>query len=50
MAQMHRQTVSTQITHTWGQDPGEVAGDSSVIAPWLDDNPDITASLEPVRR
>ncbi|CAE6472561.1 unnamed protein product [Rhizoctonia solani] len=47
MAQMHRQAISTQITHTWGQDPGEAAGDSSVIAPWLDDNPDITASLEP---
>ncbi|KAJ1304897.1 hypothetical protein OPQ81_006031 [Rhizoctonia solani] len=45
MAQTHRQGFSTQITHTWGQNHSELAGDSSVIAPWLDDNPD--TSLEP---
>ncbi|CAE6444827.1 unnamed protein product [Rhizoctonia solani] len=47
MAQMHRQGFGAQITHTWGQDSNEMAGDSSIIAPWLEDTPDITASLEP---
>ncbi|CAE6507918.1 unnamed protein product [Rhizoctonia solani] len=46
MAQAHRQGFGAQITHTWGQDHSELAGDSSVIAPWLDDTTDV-ASLEP---
>ncbi|KAG9120992.1 cysteinyl-tRNA synthetase, partial [Ceratobasidium sp. 392] len=43
-----------QISHSWGQDPAESAGDSSLIAPWLDDGPDIgsatQATLEPASR
>lgn len=43
---------SAQITHSWGQDPAETAGDSSLIAPWLDDAPEtssaIQTTLEPV--
>ncbi|KAG8763264.1 cysteinyl-tRNA synthetase [Ceratobasidium sp. 423] len=46
MAQAHRQGFGAQITHTWGQDHSELAGDSSVIAPWLDDGPD-NSSLDP---
>ncbi|QRW08570.1 adenylate cyclase [Ceratobasidium sp. AG-Ba] len=41
----------TQITHSWGQDPAESAGDSSAIAPWLDDGADggsvMHTTLEP---
>ncbi|KAG8790027.1 cysteinyl-tRNA synthetase [Ceratobasidium sp. 428] len=42
---------SAQISHSWGQDPAESAGDSSLIAPWLDDGPESgpsrQATLEP---
>ncbi|KAG9085530.1 hypothetical protein FS749_004350, partial [Ceratobasidium sp. UAMH 11750] len=42
---------SAHITHSWGQDPAESAGDSSLIAPWLDAGPEskpaVQATLEP---
>ncbi|CAE6510591.1 unnamed protein product [Rhizoctonia solani] len=47
MAQTHRQGFGAQINHNWGQDHSELVGDSSVIAPWLDDTSDPNASLEP---
>ncbi|KAG8732913.1 hypothetical protein FRC12_019045 [Ceratobasidium sp. 428] len=53
MAQANRwgNGSSAQISHSWGQDPAESAGDSSLIAPWLDDGPETgpsrQATLEP---
>ncbi|KAG8700196.1 hypothetical protein FRC09_006120 [Ceratobasidium sp. 395] len=53
MAQANRwgNGSSAQISHSWGQDPAESAGDSSLIAPWLDDGPESgpsrQATLEP---